>query len=50
MKNLITSNFNMGFLVPGIVFFTVYFVDRRTTWLILGCAFVTLSGTIKPKP
>ena len=50
MKNFFNSNFNMGFLVPGIVFFAVYFVDRQVWWLILGTTFVALSGIIKPKP
>jgi hypothetical protein len=49
MKNFFNSNFNMGFLAPGIVFFAVYFVDKQITWLILGCAFVALSAAIKPK-
>jgi hypothetical protein len=49
MKNFFSSNFNMGFLIPGIVFFAVYFVDKQIVWLILGMTFIALSGVIKPK-
>jgi hypothetical protein len=49
MKNFFSSNFNMGFLIPGIVFFAVYFVDKQVVWLILGMTFIALSGVIKPK-
>lgn len=49
MKNFFTSNFNMGLLVPGIVFFIVYFVDRQFIWLVLGTTFIAMSGIIKPK-
>jgi hypothetical protein len=41
---------NMGFLVTGIVYWAVYFVNFQSVWLVLGLCFLTLSFVIKTKP
>jgi hypothetical protein len=52
MKNIFNNlqKPNMAFLVTGIVYTIVYFVNFQTVWLVLGLCFLTLSFVIKTKP
>jgi hypothetical protein len=52
MKNFFNNlqKSNMGFLVPGIVFTIVYFVNFQPFWIALGVCFVALAFSNNPKP
>jgi hypothetical protein len=50
MKNISNNSRkpNMGFLIPGVVFVAVYFVNYDSVWIIIGICFIIFSFDSKP--